>query len=105
MTGKTIGRALMGLGVTVGIASIVIAKLEIAINFPDWMVRVAMIKLAIVAAGGLLAAGAFVGRHAKGRELTDRPVAELGEGDALPSFTNRRDASPVDVPRESRTPH
>ena len=104
MIEKKLGRALMALGATVGIASVVIATLEVSINLPDWMVRVAMIKLAFIAAGGLLAAGAFLGRHAKGRELTGGPVGQLGEGDGLPTFTERRDTRPVDVPRESRTP-
>jgi hypothetical protein len=35
------------------------------LNFPDWLVRVAMIKLAFIASAGLLAGGALVGRHAK----------------------------------------
>jgi hypothetical protein len=67
-------------------------------NFPDWMIRVAMIKLALIAAGGLLVAGALVGRHARGQrslgprhdppqlgdDAAGRLEQELGQGSAVP---------------------
>ena len=66
MTESKIARGLMWLGAGVGLASIVVWGLEVRmLNFPDWLVRVAMIKLAFIASAGLLAGGALVGRHAK----------------------------------------
>jgi hypothetical protein len=70
MLQSRIARGLMLLGAGVGILSVAVVTLEMRLNLPDWMVRVAIIKLAFIAAGGLLAAGAVVGRHAKSRELT-----------------------------------
>jgi hypothetical protein len=69
MLESRIARALMLLGAGVGTLGVTVVALEVHVNLPDWMVRVAMVKLAFVAAGGLLAAGALVGRHAKSRAL------------------------------------
>lgn len=60
----------MLLGAGVAVLSVAVAALDLRLNLPDWMIRIAMIKLAFVAAGGLLAAGALMGRHAKSRSLT-----------------------------------
>src|SRR5574339_388523 len=70
MLESRIARGLMFLGAGVGVLGVTVVALEMQLNLPDWMVRVAMIKLAFVAAGGLLAAGALVGRHARTRALT-----------------------------------
>jgi hypothetical protein len=69
MLESRVARGLMLLGVSVGVLSVAVAALDMQVNLPDWMVRVAMIKLAFVASAGLLAAGALVGRHAKSRSL------------------------------------
>lgn len=81
-----ISRGLMILGAGIGLLSIAVWALELRVNLPDWMIRVAMIKLALIASAGLLAAGAVVGRHAtKMRGLTSEPaVPRLGEGEARP---------------------
>ena len=86
MTESKIARGLMWLGAGVGLASIVVWGLEVRmLNFPDWLVRVAMIKLAFIASAGLLAGGALVGRHAK------RSI-EAERQDLLP----REPAEPID---------
>ena len=69
MLESRVARGLMLLGASVGVLSVAVAALDMQVNLPDWMVRVAMIKLAFVASAGLLAAGALVGRHAKSRSL------------------------------------
>ena len=69
MLESRLARGLMVLGAGVGILTVAVAALEMQVNLPDWMVRVAMIKLAFLASVGLLAAGALVGRHAKSRSL------------------------------------
>jgi len=55
----------MWLGAGIGLASVVVWGLDVRVNVPDWMIRVAMIKLAFIASAGLLAGGALIGRHAK----------------------------------------
>src|SRR5687767_3651827 len=78
-----LARVLLVLGAGLGIAGVTVAALEVRINFPDWMIQVAMIKLALAGSLGLLGAGAMLGRHAKRQaslEIRD-PVA-LGEGNA-----------------------
>jgi hypothetical protein len=80
MNESRIARGLMFLGAGVGILSVVVWGLEFRLlNLPDWMVRVAMIKLAFISSFGLLAAGAYLGRHAHDRSL---PRADR---DLLPS--------------------
>lgn len=70
MLESRVARGLMLLGAGIAVLGIAVAALDLRLNLPDWMIRVAMIKLAFVAAGGLLAAGALMGRHAKSRSLT-----------------------------------
>src|SRR5689334_21634873 len=77
MTESRIARGLMMLGAGVGVASVTVWALELQMNLPDWIVRVAMFKLAFIAAGGSLAAGAVVGRHANMRQLPSGDVERL----------------------------
>ena len=77
------------LGAAVGIMTVGVWALELQLNLPDWMVRVAMIKLALIASAGLLTAGALIGRHAtRGSLPQDSPPAQLGEGAAEPLKQN-----------------
>jgi hypothetical protein len=64
-----LARGLMILGAAVGMLTVAVVAVDVQVNLPDWMVQVAMAKLAFIAAGGLLAAGALLGRHAKSRAL------------------------------------
>ena len=82
-----LSRVLLLLGAAVGIGSVVVWGLEMRINFPDWMIRIAMIKLALAGSLGLLAAGALLGRHAKSRSLPRNDVGALGE--ATPDLASR----------------
>ena len=52
------------MGATLGIAAVAAMALDVRINIPDWMIQVAMIKLALIGSVGLLVAGAMLGRHA-----------------------------------------
>jgi hypothetical protein len=85
-----IARALMGLGVTVGLTAAALTVLEVPLNLPDWLVKVAMLKLAFIATAGLLAGGAMLGRHARSRSLeADARLAQLGTGSAEPMHSSR----------------
>ena len=66
MRGSAVGRTLLVLGTVVG----GVAGLALALGFrvdrlPPWMITVGMYKLAFIAAGGLLVAGALIGRAAQ----------------------------------------
>ena len=67
-----ISRLLLLLGAGVGLLGVGVWALEIPMNLPDWIVRVAMLKLTLTASIGLLAGGALLGRHARQRLLSDR---------------------------------
>ena len=84
MLESKLSRLLLLLGAAIGIGTVVVWGLEMRINLPDWMIRVAMIKLALAGSLGLLAAGAMLGRHAKSRRLSANPSPALGE--APPEF-------------------
>jgi multisubunit Na+/H+ antiporter MnhE subunit len=104
MLESRISRGLMLLGAGIGLMSIGVWALEVQVNVPDWMIRVAMIKLAFIASAGLLAAGAVVGRHARTRKIPGEPgVPKLAEGDARPpgDFVRK---TPQGVKRGSDTP-
>ena len=88
MLESRLARVLMVLGAGVGVLSVAVASLDMRVNLPDWMVRVAMIKLAFIAAGGLLAAGAMMGRHAKSKSLTS-PATNLLPDERPESFGQR----------------
>lgn len=76
-----LARVLLVLGAGLGIAGVAVAAMEVRINVPDWMIQVAMIKLALAGSLGLLAAGAVLGRHAKRQaSLENRDPLALGEG-------------------------
>lgn len=94
----------MLLGAGIGLLSIGVWALEVRrLNFPDWMIRLAMVKLAFVASVALMAAGAVVGRHAKTRTIPGEPAAsQLGEGEAEAPMNRMR--TPRGVERRSDTP-
>ena len=84
-----LARILLVLGAGLGIAGVTIAALEVRINVPDWMIQVAMVKLALAGSLGLLGAGAMLGRRAKRHaSLEHRDGPALGEGD--PDLNNVR---------------
>ena len=99
MLESRISRLLLILGAGVGVVGTLVWALELQINLPDWMIRIAMLKLAFIASAGLLAAGALVGRHAKSARrlpsVIDAP-AQLGEGSAQP-IEQSEERSPTEV--------
>jgi hypothetical protein len=105
MLESKLSRALLLLGATVGVVGVVVTALEVPFNLPDWMVRVALLKLSFVAAAGLLAAGALVGRHAKASTIrSGAEIPQLGEGESPRPDQARPDRTPQGVPRGSDTP-
>ena len=65
MRSSTVAKGLLMLGVLVGGAAGVALALGFRVDqLPPWMITVGMYKLAFIAAGGLLAAGAVLGRRA-----------------------------------------
>jgi hypothetical protein len=94
-----LSRLLLLLGAAVGIGSVVIWGLEMRINFPDWMIRVAMIKLAFIASLGLLAGGALLGRHAKTRSLPANGSPALAEPMTESVAEGREGVSRVEIER------
>jgi len=99
-----ISRALLYLGVAIGLLTVGVWALDVHVNPPDWMIRIAMIKLAVLASAGLLAAGALVGRHAKARRSLppDSPLAQVGQGAAEP--LQQKDGAGAPLPHERRRP-
>ena len=99
-----LARILLVLGAGVGIAGVTIAALEVRINFPDWMIQVAMVKLALAGSLGLLGAGAMLGRHARRQAaLENRDGRAVGEGD--PDLNNVRAQSAAASERLHQAPH
>ena len=103
MFASRLARTLMVLGAAVGILTVAILALEVQVNLPDWMVRVAMIKLAFIAAAGLLVGGALLGRHARLQLPTGDTPHQLGEGSA--ELLNHSDSvRQQPIPRRTETP-
>lgn len=102
MLESRVARTLMLMGAGIGVLSVAVWALDVQVNVPDWMIRVAMFKLAAIASVGLLAAGALVGRHAKTSSLAPGvPPAQVGEGDAGPLRQRERDVTAPGIRRES----
>jgi hypothetical protein len=100
MNESKIGRALMWLGAGVGLVSIAVWGLEVRMNLPDWLVRVAMIKLAFIASAGLLAGGAMIGRHAHSRLPRREELDLLLHEPGLPLDQGRAPKMPDEVMRQ-----
>jgi hypothetical protein len=85
MVTTRLARVLLLLGAGLGIAGVVVAALDLRVNIPDWMIQVAMIKLALAGSLGLLGAGALLGRHAK-RQASLGSQDRLALGEANPDL-------------------
>jgi len=98
MIESRLSRILLVLGAAVGIAGIGVWALDVQIEVPDWMIRVAMLKLAFIGSLGLLVAGALIGRHARrGRSLSAPEVAALGEAPPDTELSERREKETLDA--------
>ena len=99
MSSAKLSRLLLGMGATLGIAAVLAMAVDLRVNIPDWMIKVAMVKLALVGAAGLFATGAILGRHANRSSLhADRGRARLDE--PLPDF-DRKQEQADSIRRES----
>ena len=66
MRASAISKLLLVVGAVVGAAAGVALALGVRLDrLPSWMITVGMYKLVFIAAGGLLAAGAMLGRAAR----------------------------------------
>ena len=106
---RFVARAVMTLGLLVGVLAIGVWALDIQLQVPAWMWRVALVKLGLVAAGGMIAAGALLQRyikrspHASG--LPDELPRELG-APIWPASTRPREHAPqrITTPPAPPTP-
>jgi hypothetical protein len=71
---RTVGNALMGLGVLVGGGVAVAMLLNIGLPSLSWFVAVGLVKLILAGSLGLIGAGAFIRRLALRAEMRDRLV-------------------------------
>jgi hypothetical protein len=97
-----LSRLLLVMGATLGTAAVVALALDLRVNIPDWMIQVAMIKLALIGSAGLFVVGAIIGRHAnrQGSLRADRANA-LDE--ALPNLDQLKGkADTVRLPSERK---
>src|SRR5688572_8110300 len=99
---STAGRTLVMVGALVGAA----AGIGLAVGFdmsrvPSWMITVGMYKLAFIAAGGLLFAGAVLGRAARQNRPNDGDRSPRALGRAPATFPDgaAREAEPVERER------
>ena len=85
---EKIARALMIAGAAVATVSVAFWGLSYMPVFPEWMVRLAIFKLTLVSAAGLMIAGAALRRSLRARHDSS---AQLGDGAAPPQMTQRTD--------------
>ena len=105
MRSWTVAKSLLMLGVLVGGAAGVALALGFRVDrLPPWMITVGMYKLAFIAAGGLLAAGAALGRAAQKRlsgsgvPSDDGTVDRIGPGSWKTDHGAAREADRVKRP-------
>jgi hypothetical protein len=117
MTRETLARfaarAAMVVGLGVGMLAIVVWSFGVRIQVPEWMWRVAIVKIGLAAALGLIGAGALLLRRLRrdedkvaGREpRSDQPPAALGAPAWDPSKQKReRDYARLTTPPETPLP-
>jgi hypothetical protein len=77
---RRFGHLLMGLGAFVGVVVALAAAGQLSVVGIPWLAKVAIVKLAIVAAITLLASGAFLVRRVNRRETEGERSAHVGSG-------------------------
>ena len=91
-----VGRGMMIAGAALAAVSVMIWGLSFIPAFPEWMIRLAIFKLMLASAGGLMVAGAVVRRSLlRGRGA----VQQLGDGalpPAVPTHVDRVNSRPED---------
>jgi hypothetical protein len=78
---RTLGNALMGLGVLVGGGVAVAMLLTIGLPNLSWFVAVGLVKLVLAGSLGLIGAGAFIRRFALRAETRDRLMGSRPRGE------------------------
>jgi hypothetical protein len=111
--GQFAARLLMAAGMGAGIVGVLVWTFGLRIHVPEWMWRVAAVKLTFAAAGGLVAAGALLLRHLKKRERMEtalgaqpnEPLGALGAAPWTPEL-HKREQEPqrITTPPEPHTP-
>ena len=65
---RRFGQVLMALGATVGVSVVAAMVAHLGLAGAPWLINVALAKLGLIAAGGLMAGGAMSVRLARRRE-------------------------------------
>jgi len=113
--GQFAARLLMAAGMGAGIVGVLVWTFGLRIYVPEWMWRVAAVKLTFAAAAGLVAAGALLLRHLKKRERMEtalggaqpnEPFGALGAAPWTPPEVRMREQEPqrITTPPEPHTP-
>ncbi|HET6702669.1 MAG TPA: hypothetical protein VFH14_12740 [Gemmatimonadaceae bacterium] len=100
MRASTIARGLLLVGALVGAGAGIALALGLGVSsIPSWMITVGMYKLAFIAAGGLLVAGAMVGRAAMRRSGGDDAPSAIGPGPCTDADQSPRQPQKVESER------
>jgi hypothetical protein len=106
MRAATLSNGLLLIGALVGVATGAALALGLRVDqLPSWMITVGMYKLAFIAAGGLLVAGALVGRAAHNALERHPPTdanVQLGEGPGVSTGTDTPERERDPVKRDRR---
>ena len=112
--GQFAARVLMAAGLAAGIVGVLVWSFGVRIHLPDWMWRVAAVKLTLASAVGLVAAGALLLRHLKKRERMEtalggpqpnEPLGALGAARWTPELRQReQEPQRITTPPEPHTP-
>ena len=82
---KRFGQFLMALGAGVGVAVAIAMFAHLGVNGASWLVNVALAKLGLVAAGGLMAGGAVSVRIANRHDRSDLLSGSSGDAENDPA--------------------
>ena len=93
-----VGRGMMIAGAALAAVSVAIWGLSFIPAFPEWMIRLAIFKLMLASAGGLMVAGAVVRRSLLRGDAQAR--RELPAGAALPNVKPSARPDRVDARNE-----
>lgn len=105
-----LARVGMGLGLALGAAAIVVWALDIRIDVPPWMWRIAVVKLVLAAGLGWIAAGALILRHLRRSEqreeqsVPDEQLRALGAPSVTAEWRQReQEPQRITTPPEPHT--
>jgi hypothetical protein len=105
-TADRVSRTLMVVGTTLASVAAAVWMADALPTFPDWMLRLAVYKLAFASGAGLLIAGAVVRRSLKPSGAPAPPPEQLDAGATDFGRTpdaSRRGATPLPVKQRGNT--